>query len=295
MPIGSFKKNSDFWENLKILIRVVFKKVIKHKAFITNLVALASLILAFRVLASILEAVPFDSVLLTLNKISSVLFNTVCIIIGASFLRAERLHQLLLGENLYVSRRFSYCSFFYGMLLAFTPGRSAELLRFVGNEHPKALDYKKTIKIFGIEKLVDILGIVLLGGLLFQRSFELIFFTIALCIGIFYFHPKVKRYFLVFLLSLFPWLMEGFGVYIWLKIDADGEVISVIQAIAGFAGASLIGALTFVPGGIVVTEVTFIQLVNLEHPEQALVVLIAFRLLVLTMNILSGIIARLVR
>jgi len=213
----------------------------------------------------------------------------------ASFLRGERLFLLV---NVYApggKRKFAYFAYFYGLMLAFTPARSAELMRFSFPGAIEKISFEKSLKIFSIEKIIDIFSVLLIAVTIFIGYWSgailfLIGFVLCNVIGVRLLDKLVLWRIIAgaLLLSLIPWILEGLTLFSVLH-QFNLYDFSPLDVIGGFSTSSLVGALSFVPGGILVSEATFLRLLHTGSGNLFAIILI-FRLIILTTNFFIGII-----
>ena len=97
------------------------------------------------------------------------------------------------------------------------------------------------------------------------------------------------------ILSLIPWIIEGSLLFAFLRANIENLEASIAQTISLFSFASLLGAITFVPGGILVSEIVFVEMYDEIQPENIFVLLVVFRMIILMLNLFSGIIGRFLR
>ena len=273
---------------------MVFKKASKRKGLLTNCIAVLAFILALNLLLKINETSPIAASFVIVKTSSSFIVILILGVLFASFLRAERLHQTIRLFNINCSRYYSYTSFFYGMLLAFTPGRSAELLRFVSDKKPVIVNFKSTGKIFIVEKLADVavIGFISLPLLPIKLSYILVIGGVCFTVLVL---SSLRKYIFVMILSLIPWVIEGSLLFAFLSANIKNLEASLAHTISLFSFASLLGAITFVPGGILVSEIVFVEMYDELQPENIFVLLVVFRMFILVLNLFSGIIGRFLR
>ena len=272
-------------------IKAVFRKIADHKTALTRLIALFSVLLALRLFSEIYESLRFGDLIADLSKHPELLLVAFLVVSLASLARAERLHWLVQSEQIGAMRKYCYVSFFYGMLLSFTPARSAELLRFISPHQPPGFTAKKVVRIFLVEKLVDIVGILILALYLFRADLlgQTWLLLQAVVLALLFF--RYRQYVLPYCLSLIAWSLEGAGLYLWFTTLTSFNTLSVTETVAAFASSSLIGALSFVPAGLLVSEMAFISLLEFDNAEIVFAILVLFRLAVLVMNFAFGLIS----
>lgn len=277
--------------------KVVFKRIsnILATPWVRHAVAITALIFALISISSLSADILQSDVSLFINSSLSSFLLIVAVATVASLLRSERLHQLIRVNTPGVSRRFSYISFMYGLLLSFTPAKSAELLRFSHGPEINQVSLWMSARIFFLEKLTDIVAI----GLIVCAVLIDFWVLLLLLLGGILISPAVEANILgvrdvttgratigAVAFSAISWVIEGIILYFMLEHLTQPN-LTLPSVIAGFSLASLVGAISFIPGGILVSEITFLKLIESSSGSLFAVVLI-FRTIILLTNLLIG-------
>ena len=218
-----------------------------------------------------------------------------------------------------------------GFALTTTPGKAGEALRslFLKDFH---VPYRQSFGAFIAERLSDLIAILVLTifgllaypqakfivlpiaalillllyavqqdrwlkklenfarGLLSERTGHLVEFFIETILAFrSCFHTKVLLYGIF--LGIIAWGAEGAAFYIILKLL--GANIDFATAVFIYAFSMLIGAITFLPGGLGGMEVTMLQLLlfNNVDPSSAVAATLVIRLATLWFSVILGLIA----
>lgn len=277
--------------------KVVFKKIsgLLAAPWVRHAVATVALIFAVISISSLSADILQSDESFFINSSLSSFLLIVGVAAVASLLRSERLHQLFRVNTPYVSRRFSYISFLYGLLLSFTPAKSAELLRFSHGPDINQVSLWLSARIFLLEKLTDIVAIgliacavfmdlwvlliLLLGGVLISRTVEANILGVRdVATG------RATIGSVTF--SVIAWVIEGIVLYFILEQLIQPN-LTLPSVIAGFSIASLVGAISFIPGGILISEIAFLKLIESGSGSLFAVVLL-FRATILLTNLMIG-------
>ncbi len=276
--------------------KAVFKKnrSVLAAAWFRGLVAVVALIFAGVVLTSLWSQITSSQVLIRLSDAPATIFVVVVVAAAASLLRAERLYQIVKAMCPTLGRQFAYVSFAYGMLLSFTPARSAELLRFNHRNNASEVDLKLSIRVFIAEKALDVLAVLVIAASAFVGVWVGIILLLLLWALIGRLRPRLRVVSAVgsvwiksILISSAAWFAEGAGLYFML-IRFGNELFSVQEVTAAFAISSVLGSLSFVPAGILISEVSFLSLIGSDSGEVFIIVLLS-RLAILATNLVLGI------
>ncbi|RZN35098.1 MAG: flippase-like domain-containing protein [Methanosarcinales archaeon] len=205
------------------------------------------------------------------------------------FLRKSGVH-LRLKDNLFV--------FFSGLLMIITPGKVGEIWKGWLIKDITGDELSKTVPVVIVERITDVLGLVilsLLGVLYYNNGIYLILTLLLIFTGFFAvirsktishgiitilenrtgkhaeniktMHETFKKtmepkgLIEMSLLSAFAWFFECVGMY--LVVCGFNESISITLATFVFSFASLAGAVSMIPGGIGVAEATISGLLQL--------------------------------
>lgn len=241
-------------------------------------------------------------------------------------LRAERWRLYLLRDHHPISRSINLRIYFAGFSLTTTPGKAGELIRSLFLK-PYGVQYHHSAAMFFSERLADLVAIVILTamGLTHLASGEIYFALLValLLVGLLLLRTRLPEQLLrriahwrqdspglIWLsdvaassrpfwrgrllwqaqgLTLVAWLAEGVGAYCILhSLQAD---ISLSFALFVYGFAMLVGALSFLPGGLGGTEATMSGLLVLQGmplPE-AIAATVIIRLATLWFAVLLGV------
>ena len=198
------------------------------------------------------------------------------------FLKQAGVH-LNLKDNLYV--------FFSGLSMIITPGKIGEIWKGWLIKEIDGAELNKTVPVVIVERITDVLGLAILSlfGILYYRESGYYILALLLIFAGFFvtiksktisnriismLEHKMRRYaeniktmhrtfentmepkglIGMSFLSAFAWFFECIGMY--LVILGFKECISITQATFIFSFASLAGAVSMIPGGLGVAEVT---------------------------------------
>ncbi|MCK5698950.1 MAG: flippase-like domain-containing protein [Candidatus Aenigmarchaeota archaeon] len=206
------------------------------------------------------------------------------------FLKKAGIHMPL-KENLFV--------FASGLSMIITPGKMGEIWKAWLIKDIEGTERSKTIPVVIIERITDVLGLVILSlaGALYYKQNLLLILAFPAIILIFFacikskalskiiisklesktgkYAENIKTMHKTFqktlepkgmlamsLLSALAWLFECLGLY--LVIQGFGHSISMLHATFIFSFASLAGAISMLPGGLGVAEATIFGLLELN-------------------------------
>lgn len=226
-----------------------------------------------------------------------------------------RLYMTRLGQTL--TWRFTALSFMAGFAFTLSPGKLGEMVR-ARYYLPKGLSISSLTGAFFVERLLDLLAMIILASaVLAELQAYRYFFWVAVALvggllGVLALVPwhRVRlpvgqgvatmlahaRQFLApsvlvsgLLIGLVAWFSEAVG----LKLLADIQVgahLPMLSAVGIYALAIIVGALSFLPGGLGSTEAVMTALLyahGLSMP-QALLTTLVCRLLTLWLAVLIG-------
>ena len=295
-----------------------YKRIKLRYLVFAILIALAIYILFFLIsdLDRILIAISNFSYLLWIQVVAlSVLSYVLRFIRWKSFLDNSKVNIPLINNILIYYSAFS---------LTLTPGKAGETVRSVFLKSYN-VNYSQSISMFISERFLDLLAVTLLASLFIYLYFTYLFYVLIIFMAIISFYAFInlscltgvlKRFkfwnigeyiinivdstssFLImrrlpFLIasSMIAWASQGFSLYIILR--EMGFNLSVWQCIPLYSLSILIGAASFVPGGLGVTEVaitTLLMSAGLGR-EDAFLAAIISRGSTLWLAVLIGIIA----
>lgn len=243
-------------------------------------------------------------------------------------LRAERWHLYLLRDHHAISRVTNLRIYFAGFSLTTTPGKAGELVRSLFLK-PYGVQYHHSAAMFFSERLADLVAIVALTAIGFTHlpggtAYFVILVSALFAALLLLRTPLPERLLrriahwrqdspgLIWLsdvaassrpfwrgrllwqaqgITLLAWLGEGVGAYLILhSLQAD---ISLSFALFVYGFAMLVGALSFLPGGLGGTEATMTGLLVLQGMPlpQAIAATVIIRLATLWFAVLLGIVS----
>lgn len=259
-----------------------------------------------------------------------ILFPALALIFFAYVIRGVR-YKLLLNEiNIDMSMKQSMMLFFTGLSLGMTPGKFGEVIKSTYLKKLYNHPISKTAPVVFIERYYDLVGIVAIAlisiwtvdvdktflivasalmfiFLIIGKQEKLVTWILVQFKSISFFKKisekllemyniihdllNVKIYAKSFLLSVVAWMVESYGVY--LIFQGFGIDLSFLLVITIFIVSSIIGALSFLPGGIGVTEIgmTGLLILNGVEQTQAIGVTLLTRLSTLWYSVILGLIA----
>ena len=191
--------------------------------------------------------------------------------------------------------------FLVGLAMTITPGKVGELLKSYLLRDKAGVPLAQSAPAVLMERLTDLFSVALMGlvGLALLPLFVSTILALALLAGagvIWFFTgrhtdrllalPLIRRWgrdlaagregmraltrplpFLAALsLSLVSWLVEG--VALWVVLKGLGADVGLLLSLPIYAGATLVGALTTLPGGLVGTEGTMVALLGQAGAER---------------------------
>lgn len=245
-------------------------------------------------------------------------------------IRFVKWDYLLRKSSIHLKRWESYSIFIAGFSGTCSPGKSGELVKPMLLSEFFGIEIQKTIPVFFFERLTDLIGLIFLsfiGIFAGRREFIpivvlfgfimifLFFFTNPdfwkLVFGILGKKPDRGLFKLIYeislnihlfwnleilvvtlFLSVVAWTCEGIGYYLVLKgIDQVYRTISLLKAIFIYSASTIFGAVTFVPGGLGVTDGSLTALAVSSGVSRSAAVLstIIIRALTLWFAVLIGI------
>ena len=244
-------------------------------------------------------------------------------------LRASRWHYYLKRINVSVARRESYLIFLAGQSMAITPGKIGELIKPYLLEKRKGTRVDATIPVVFIERLTDLIGMILLatlGLMSIQYGLTPLFIAVILVVTtifiVQYKHfclkmikkmekiPKLGKYAenfetaydttysllnpkplgLATLISFCAWGLECICMY--LVFAGLGVEVGFFEAVFIFSFSSIIGALTMLPGGLGTAEGSMVGLAVMGgvNISQATAATLIIRLSTLWFGVIIGLV-----
>jgi uncharacterized protein (TIRG00374 family) len=245
--------------------------------------------------------------------------------------RFYRWHILLKNSNIHVPIKNNFMIYLASLSLSITPGQIGELIKSEFLKKQFKIPRSKTLPIIFIEKFYDLMGVLIasiIGVWYFEGGSYLISIGIVLLVLIFVlilsrsifekvlllickikFFSKYQKNFLEsynvlrnslktkiglksVILSFIFWVIQGIAVYFILLALGINELNFLIATSAN-AISVLIGALSFVPGGLGVTEASMGGLLSLQGIEIsfALITAVIIRIFTSWYTVVAGFIA----
>lgn len=244
-------------------------------------------------------------------------------------LRASRWHYYLKTINVTVSRRESYLIFLAGQSMTITPGKIGELIKPYLLEKRTGTRVDATIPVVFVERLTDLIGMILLialGFMSFQYGVKPLFITViliattifiiqykSLCLKILKKLervPKLGKYAenfeiaynttrtllkpkpigLATLISFCAWGLECLCMY--LVFAGLGVKIGLLESMFIFAFSSIVGVVTMLPGGLGTAEGSMVGLAVMVgvNISQATVATLLIRFATLWFGVIIGLV-----
>ena len=245
--------------------------------------------------------------------------------------RFYRWHILLKNSNIHVPIKNNFIIYLASLSLSITPGQIGELIKSEFLKKQFKIPRSKTLPIIFIEKFYDLMGVLIasiIGIWYFEGGSYLISIGVILLVLIFVlilsrsifekllllickikFFSKYQKNFLEsynvlrnslktkiglksIILSFIFWVIQGVAVYFILLALGINELNFLIATSAN-AISVLIGALSFVPGGLGVTEASMGGLLSLQGIEIsfALITAVIIRIFTSWYTVVAGFIA----
>ena len=240
-------------------------------------------------------------------------------------------HILLKNCEINIPLKKSISVFFSGVAFDITPGQLGTLLKSQILKTNSNIPRTKTVPIIIVEKAYDFIGAIIasvIGIIILGMDFYLILIAILVLAIIFffmYYRPASElllmritklRFFLKYienitefqhtvqkstgvkiatvciLLAITYWFITASAVYYTL-MAFDINILDYLKILAIYATSALLGAISFVPGGIGVTEGTLTGLLTIEGVDisTALILSVMIRVFVLWYPVSVGFIA----
>ena len=240
-------------------------------------------------------------------------------------------HFLLKNCEIDVPLRKSIAVFFAGIAFEITPGQIGSLIKSQLLKTSSNIPRTKTVPIVVVEKVYDLIGAVLasiIGIVILGMEPHLIVIAILVLVTIFffvYYRPASEIFFkqitkrkffskyvenisdfyeivhkstnvkvatICILLALTYWFMVSAAAYYTL-IAFDVNLLDYLKVLAIYATSTLLGAISFIPGGIGITEGTLAGLLTLEGigVSTALILSVMIRIMTLWYLVCIGFIA----
>lgn len=230
--------------------------------------------------------------------------------------------QILLKKNdINIPIKKSFLLFLCGMSMSITPGHVGELIKSQLMKTIYNIPRTKTAPIIFVEKFYDLTGAIIasiIGIIILGMDTNLILISVSILIVIIfliYYRPifefilkrvtKTKffskysenlsdSYEIVrnsttpqissisFGLSVLYWIIISVAVH-FILLSFGIESISVLKTISIYSSSVIIGAISFIPGGLGITEGSLIGLFSLEGIDISLALILSVMIRILTM------------
>jgi len=242
-----------------------------------------------------------------------------------------RWNLLLRNSNVQIPLKENFKIYFAGFALAVTPAKFGELIKSQILKTKFNIPYRTTSSLVLVERLYDlagaiavsVIGIWLIGvggyiilgalivliALFIMISSRKIFDSTLNLVGRIKFaqkftQPLSESYEIVrastrgkiFLTSVLTtsiyWLLESLGVY-YVLVAFDINTINYLHLVAIYASSLILGAASFIPGGLGVVEGSLVGLLNFQGVElsQAFVLVVLIRIFTLWYSVIVGFIS----
>ena len=240
-------------------------------------------------------------------------------------------HFLLKNSEINIPLTKSIAVFFSGVAFDITPGQIGTLIKSQLLKTSSNISRTKTVPIVIVEKIYDLIGAILasvIGIIILGMEFYLIIIAISSLVVIFffmYYKPASELFFdritklkffskyvenisefnevikkstnakvatICILLALTYWFMVSAAAYYTL-IAFDVNILDYLKVLAIYTTSSLLGAISFIPGGIGVTEGSIAGLFTLNGIDvsTALILSVMIRIFTLWYSVGVGFIA----
>ena len=240
-------------------------------------------------------------------------------------------HFLLKNSEVDIPLTKSIAVWFAGVAFEITPGHVGVLMKSQILKTSSNISRTKTVPIIIIEKAYELIGAILasvIGIIILGMEFYLIIIAISGLVVIFFFmyhkpaselffdritklkffskyvenisefyevvkkSTNVKAATICILLALTYWFMVSAAAYYTL-IAFDVNILDYLKVLAIYTTSSLLGAISFIPGGIGVTEGSIAGLFTLNGIDvsTALILSVMIRVLILWFSVCVGFIA----
>ena len=240
-------------------------------------------------------------------------------------------HFLLKNSEVNIPLTKSITVWFAGIAFSITPGHVGALIKSQILKTSSNIPRTKTVPIIIVEKAYELIGAILasvIGIIILGMEFYLIIIAISGLVVIFFFmyhKPASELFFnritklkffskyvenisefyeivkkstnvkvatICILLALTYWFMVSAAAYYTL-IAFDVNILDFLKVLAIYTTSSLLGAISFIPGGIGVTEGSIAGLFTLNGIDvsTALILSVMIRVLTLWFSVCAGFIA----
>tara|TARA_Y100000590_G_scaffold467418_1_gene646281 strand:- start:17302 stop:18225 length:924 start_codon:yes stop_codon:yes gene_type:complete len=255
----------------------------------------------------------------------------ISLVVFSWFIVYWRWNLLLKNLGIIIPHKINFQIFLVGGALGITPGKVGELFKSQILKDKFDIPRSKTAPLFIIEKFFDIIGALIVTsfgiwfipelGFLSIAALPLLFLIFKILVSkklfdktlIFfsrlnflkkYLEPLSssheiltdslqKKNMLIFSsLSIFYWITIGIAAFF--VVQGFGiSSISIINMISTYSGSLIIGALSFIPGGVGVAEGSLIGLFSAQNIDlsEAIVIVVLIRLFTLWFSTIAGFVA----
>ena len=240
-------------------------------------------------------------------------------------------HFLLKNSEINIPLSKTIAIFFSGSAFEITPGQIGILIKSQLLKTSSNISRTKTVPIVIVEKIYDLIGAILasvIGIIILGMEFYLIIIAISVLVFIFFFmyhrrsselffnrmtklklfskyvenisefydiikkSTSVKASVICILFALTYWFMISAAAYYTL-IAFDINILDYLKILAIYTTSTLLGAISFIPGGIGITEGSIAGLLTLNGLDisTALILSVMIRVLTLWYTVCVGFIA----
>ena len=242
-----------------------------------------------------------------------------------------RWNILLKNQNIHIPHSLNFQIFLVGGALGITPGKIGELFKSQILKEKFNIPRTKTAPLFIVEKFLDLvsamivtvigiwfipeIGYLAIIGLIISIILFKILTSKKLFIQTLSFLNKIKflskyleplsssheilsktlhskKMFSLLILSVFYWIVIGCAAFF--VIEGFGfSVGSILNIISTYSSSLIIGALSFIPGGIGIAEGSLIGLLTFQGIDvsEAIVIVVLIRIFTLWFSTITGFIA----
>ena len=230
--------------------------------------------------------------------------------------------QILLKKNdINIPIKKSFLLFLGGMSMSITPGHVGELIKSQLMKTIYNIPRTKTAPIIFVEKFYDLTGAIIasiIGIIILGMDTSLILISVSILIVIIfliYYRPifefilkrvtKTKFFskysenisdsyeivrnsttpqisLISFGLSILYWIIISIAVH-FILLSFGIESVSILKTISIYSSSVIIGAISFIPGGLGITEGSLIGLFSLEGIDISLALILSVMIRILTM------------
>lgn len=242
-----------------------------------------------------------------------------------------RWNLLLKNSNIKIPLKENIKIYFAGFALAVTPGKFGELIKSQIMKTKFDVPHRTTSSLVLVERLYDLagaivvsfIGILLIGigeyviagasivliSIFVMISSKKLFQNVLKIIGKIKFTQKYtvplsesyetiqtstkgKIVFTSILTTSAYWLLESLGVY-FILLSFDINLLNYVHVIATYTSSLILGAASFIPGGLGVVEGSLVGLLNFQGVDisDAFVLVVLIRLFTLWYSVIIGFIA----